>query len=181
MRNHTAQRHLCRIMTLGSHILDLSKAFDCLPPYLITEKLRAYGLSHYAVELIHDYLSNRKLCAKIGKHCSSFQKITKGVPQGSILGPLIFNIFFIDIFYFIEKGKLFNYADDNYLSFSLPDFVTLLTVLEQESRVLIDWFSRNCMEANPEKFQAFAVGEKTYGEKPTFKTGETEIECEKTV
>ena len=162
-------------------LMDLSKAFDCLPPDLITEKLRAYGLSNDAVELIHDYLSNRKQCVKIGEHCSSFQKITKGVPQGSILGPLIFNIFLNDIFYFIEKGKLFNYADDNTLSFSHPDFVTLLTVLEQESRVLIDWFSRNCMKANPEKFQAFAVGERTYGEKPTFKIGETEIECEKTV
>ena len=162
-------------------LMDLSKAFDCLPPDLITEKLRAYGLSNDAVELIHDYLSNRKQCVKIGEHCSSFQKITKGVPQGSILGPLIFNIFLNDTFYFIEKGKLFNYADDNTLSFSHPDFVTLLTVLEQESRVLIDWFSRNCMKANPEKFQTFAVGEKTYGEKPTFKIGETEIECEKTV
>ena len=97
------------------------------------------------------------------------------------MGPLIFNIFLNDIFYFIEKGKLLNYADDNTLSFSHPDFVTLLTVLEQESRVLIDWFSRNCMKANPENFQAFAVGERTYGEKPTFKIGETEIECEKTV
>ena len=108
-------------------------------------------------------------------------KITKGVLQGSILGPVIFNIFLNDIFYFIEKGKLFNYADDNTLSFSHPDFATLLTVLEQESRVLIDWVSRNCIKANPEKVQAFAVGEKTFVEKPTFKIGETEIECEKTV
>ena len=126
-------------------------------------------------------ISNRKQCVKIGEHYSSFQKITKGVPRGSILGPLIFIIFLNDIFYFIEKGKLFNYTDDSTLSFSHPDFVTLLTVLEQESRVLIDWFSRNCMKANPEKFQAFAVGVKTYGEKPTFKIGEKEIECEKMV
>ena len=97
------------------------------------------------------------------------------------MGPFVFNIFLNDVFYFIEKGKLFNYADENTLPFSHPDFVTLLTVLEQECRVLIDWFSRNCMKENSEKFQAFAVGEKTYGEKPTFKIGETEIECEKTV
>ena len=94
---------------------------------------------------------------------------------------LFFSIFLNDIFYFIEKGKLFNYADDNTLSFSHPDFVTMLTVLEQESHVFIDWFSRNRMKANQDRFQAFAVGEKTFGEKPTFKIGETEIECEETV
>ena len=97
------------------------------------------------------------------------------------MGPLIFNIFLNDIFHFIEEGKLFNNADDNTLSFSHPYFVTLLTVLEQESRVPTDWVYRNCMKANPEKFRAFAVGEKTFVEKPTFKIGETEVECEKTV
>ena len=86
-----------------------------------------------------------------------------------------------DIFYFIEKGKLFNYADDNTLSFSHPDFATLLTVLEQESRILINWFSRNQMKANPDKFQAFAVGGKTFDEKPTFNIGEAEISCDETV
>ena len=80
-----------------------------------------------------------------------------------------------------EKGKLFNYADDNTLSFSHPDFATLITVLEQESRVLIDWFFRNQMKTNPDKFQAFAVGGRTFDEKPTFKIGEAEIACEETV
>ena len=101
-------------------LMDLSKAFDCLPSDLITEKLRANGLSNDAVDLIHDYLSDRKQCVKTGEQCSSFQRITKGVPQGSILGPLIFDIFLNDIFYFIEKGKFF------------PNFATLLKVLEQE-------------------------------------------------
>ena len=80
-------------------------------------------------------------------------------------------------FYFIEKGKLFNYADDNTLSFPHPDFVTLLTVLEKESRVLIS----NQMKANPDKFQAVAVSGKTFDEKPTFNIGEAEISCEESV
>ena len=82
---------------------------------------------------------------KIGEHCGPFQRITKVVPQGSILGPLIFNIFLNDIFYVIEKGKLLTFCH---------------TVLEQESRVFIKWFSRNQMNANPDKFQAFAIGGK---------------------
>ena len=142
----------------------LSKAFDYLPSDLNTEKLRAYGLPNDAVELIHDFLSDRKECVKIGDHCRAFQRITKSFPRGSILGPLIFNIFFNDIhvFHFIEKGKLFNYADDNTLSFSHPDFATLLTVLEQGSRVFINCSSRNQLKANPDKFQAFAVGGGTF-------------------
>ena len=71
-----------------------------------------------AVDLIHGYLTDRKQCVKNGEHCSSFQRITKGVPQGSILGPLIFNTVLNDMFYFIEKGKLFNYADDNSIFFT---------------------------------------------------------------
>ena len=57
-------------------LMDLSKAFDCLSPNLITEKLIAYGLSSNAVELVNNYLSNRKQCVKIGNFCSTFLDIT---------------------------------------------------------------------------------------------------------
>ena len=161
--------------------MDLSKAFDCLSPSLVKDKLITYGLSNDAVDLIGNYLSNRKQCVKIGEKCSSFLNIIKGVPQGSILGPLIFNIFINDIFYFIDKAKLFNYADDNTLLFSHSDFATLVEILVRESKVLIDWFFRNQMKANPDKFQALAVGEKTSALKSLFRIGKAEIECEETV
>ena len=131
------RRTLDRNEYVATILMDLSKAFDCLSPSLIKDKLIAYGLSNDAVDLIDDYLSNRKQCVKIGEKCSSFLNIIKGVPQGSILGPLIFNIFINDTFYFIDKAKLFNYADDNTLSFSHSDFATLVEILVRESKVLI--------------------------------------------
>ena len=74
--------------------MDLSKAFDCLPHDLIIEKLKAYGVSDSSCRLMASYFSNRAQRVKIGKVVSLWAKIIKGVPQGFILGPLIFNIFY---------------------------------------------------------------------------------------
>ena len=170
----------------GNHVaailMDLSKAFDCLPHSLIEAKLKAYGLSKNVVSLISSYLADRKQCVQIGTSRSTFQNISKGVLQGSILGPLIFNIFLNGIFNFINEAKLFNYADDNTLSHSHPDVVKrLIAILERESAKLIEWFVRNQMKAYPDKFQALAVGESTFEKKPIFRIGEAQIGCETTV
>ena len=82
---------------------------------------------------------------------------------------LLFNIFINDIFLnFIEHGTLYNYADDNTLSYTDEDYNTLINVLENESSILIEWFNINFMQANPDKFQAIAVGKKTYAKEPVF-------------
>jgi hypothetical protein len=81
------------------------------------------------------------------------------------MGPLLFNIFINDIFYFIEHGTLYNYADDNTLSYADQDYNTLINVLEKECPILIEWFNFNCMQTNPDKFQAIAVGKKIYANK----------------
>ena len=74
--------------------MDLSKAFDCLPHDILLCKFNTYGVSEHALQLIKSYLDNRKQQIKIGSTVSEWADISKGVPQGSILGPLLFNVFY---------------------------------------------------------------------------------------
>ena len=162
-------------------LMDLSKAFDCVNPMLLIEKLKAYGLDEKAVNLIQSYMSNRKLCVRVQNIHSSLSDILKGVPQGSILGPIIFNVFLNDIFLFVEKATLFNYADDNSLSYSHRNIKNLKETLEKESEGLIKWFHLNKLKANPEKFQAIVVGNMKSDAETSFNIGNIKIESEETV
>ena len=139
----------------GVVFMDLSNAFDCLPHGLSIAKLHAYGLDVSACQLLADYLRHRKqrVNLKIGTVRSSWMELTKGVPQGSILGPLLFNIFINDLFLFIENCTLYNYADDNSRSDSSTTLQNVLSNLRIDCKIAIDWFEENGMKANPNKFQ----------------------------
>ena len=99
--------------TFGALLTDLSKAFDCLPHDLLLAKLNAYGFSLPALRLVQSYLSNRKQRTKINSEFSPWEEILFGVPQGSILGPLLFNIFLCDLFFIMNDVEFASYADDN--------------------------------------------------------------------
>ena len=73
---------------VGATLMDLSKAFDCLPQYLLVAKLEAYGLDNKVLKLMLSYLSGCKQCVKIRNSFSLLKLILSGVPQGSILGPI---------------------------------------------------------------------------------------------
>ena len=96
--------------------MDLSKAFDTINHDLLLAKLKAYGFSREALTLMRSYLKNRKQKVVINNSASTTQTVIAGVPQGSIDGPLLFNLFINDLVLFIEYTALGNYADDNNLS-----------------------------------------------------------------
>ena len=162
---------------VGAVLMDLSKAFDCIPHEHLTNKLTAYGLSSSATMLISNYLSNRNQRVKIGNTTGSWLEIAKGVPQGSILGPLMFNIFINDIFLCVKGCSIYNYADDNTISAAHRNIDDLLSMLENASKQAIDWFEYNYMLANPNKFQAIILepGRTTHCVSHTLNFRETSI------
>ena len=135
----------------GALLTDLSKAFDCLDHELLIAKLKVYGFSLTALKLVHNYLSNRKQRTKINSTNSSLLEIIFGVPQGSILRPLLFNIFLIDVFFTIEDTDIAIYADDNTPYVIACNIDGVIKSLEEASEILFKLFSDNLMRINADK------------------------------
>ena len=140
-------------LTTGCIMMDLSKAFDCLPHGLLLAKLHAYGISSEACSLIKSFLQNRQQRVKVSGSFSSWNYVKQGMPQGSLTGPLLFNIFINDLFYFLKNVTVYNYADDNNLSISNVDPYVVRETLKKESELAVKWFENNFMQASPNKFQ----------------------------
>ena len=168
-RNHSTQHALMRLISswkksldkggkVGAVLMDLSKAFDTLPHDLLIAKLHAYGLNTGSLLLIKDYLSNRFQCTKANGCRSSWKCIELGVPQGSILGPLLFNIFINDMILFIKACDLCNFADDNSAYKCSLSLNIIRLALELDLSILLDWFDVNYLVANPAKFQLIILG-----------------------
>ena len=135
----------------GALLTDLSKAFDCLNHELLIAKLEAYGFDKSSLNYIFSYLSNRKQRTKVNNSFSKWCNIRSGVPQGSILGPLLFNIYLNDIFYFVNKSDIANYADDTTPYSVDTNMEPLLNSLETDTNTLIKWFSDNYLKLNADK------------------------------
>ena len=136
----------------GALLTDLSKAFDCLSHDLLLAKLHAYGIDINSLKILCSYLKNRKQRVRIGNIYSLWHDILTGVPQGSILGPLLFNIYLCDLFLFLKGSDIANYADDNTPFSCQNDPKNVITELEHASSTLLTWCLNNGMKANPDKY-----------------------------
>ena len=154
------QNSLSNSKRIGAILMDLSKAFDCLPHELLIAKLHAYGMDNKSLSFIYSYLTNRKHRVRVGSTYSDWLPLLFGVPQGSILGPILFNVFINDLFYFVNEDDLCNFADDNTLHKCASSLEEVLDALLTDIQVILAWYKYNYLVANPEKFQLLFPGTK---------------------
>ena len=138
----------------------LSKAFDSIDHNLLLAKLNAYGFSKSALRLIKNYLSNRWQRTKINSSFSSWTELLLGVPQGSVLGPILFNIYINDLFWFNEETNVCNYADDTTFYACDMSLDSVINRLEHDSLIALEWFECNHMKLKEEKCHLLIAGHK---------------------
>ena len=155
--------------------MDLSKAYDCLPHNLLIAKLEAYDLDSDSLNLLLAYLSFRKQRTKVGSAYSKWSKIRRGILQGSILGPLLFNIFINDIFMIIEQSDICNFGDDNTFYSCGERLTEIKENLVSDTKSILNWFRLNSLKANPGKFQFMILGNKSH-HKHIFKINSIKVE-----
>ena len=117
--------------------MDHSKAFNCIPHDILVAKRHAYGLLEDAISFVYSYLRCRKQGVKTNDTESVFQILLSGIPQGSILGPILFNILINDLFLFIKYIELANFADDNTICAARNIIEELINLLEKERKSAI--------------------------------------------
>ena len=148
----------------GAVLMVLSKAFDTLNHNLLMAKLHAYVFSTESLKLIKSYLTNRLQRTKVNTNSSRWSELLIGVPQGSFLGPLLFNIYTNYLFHITEMTNVCNYA---YATTKVANFhacdsdlESLIQGLEHDSMLATEWFESTYMKLNNDKYHLLLSGYK---------------------
>ena len=172
---HASLELVDRIYTALEHgeipiaiFLDLSKAFDTISHAILLEKLKKYGFDNNSLKWFNCYLSDRMQCVDFESYQSSFLPISKGVPQGSILGPLLFLIFVNDMHNCSPKFASIMFADDttliNPISVFTSDDNDTEEIINAELNKVINWLKINSLSLNVDKsrYMVFHYPQKNY-------------------
>ena len=135
----------------GAFFTNLSKAFDCIDHNLLTTKLSWYRITPISLKLIFSYFSNRAQGVRTNNSYSRKSEIKCGVPQGSVLGPPLFNVDLIDLLLECEDDNISSYADDTTPYSCAQDISSVISELQRIAKKNFDWCRNNHMKANPEK------------------------------
>nr|CAI5833762.1 unnamed protein product [Callosobruchus analis] len=141
-----------------SVFVDLKRAFETIDRKRLLEKCEKYGLKGVVLKWLNDYLSNRWQRVKIENVYSECLKVEHGVPQGSVLGPLLFLIYINDIQHFLKESFISLFADDTLISVSGSNIKHVVEIVNREMIHLSEWLKCNKIKLNVQKTKCMVIG-----------------------
>ena len=130
--------------------LDLKKAFDTVNHQILIDKLNFYGIRGIPLAWLTSYLDNRQQYVMVNGHVSSNNTVVCGVPQGSVLGPLLFLLYINDLFLSSKYLSFILFADDTNIFLRHKDLATLARMVNQELSHVSSWFNSNKLTVHPD-------------------------------
>ena len=172
LKRHSTQTSLHRVIDdwleninegelTGACLLDISKCFDSINHDILLKKLEMYGFQDVELTWFKSYLYNRQQLVSFQQETSEHLDIKNGVPQGSVLGPILFLLFINDISNFTLEGCVLNMFADDVIIYASADNVELLKhKLETCMNSITRWYSNNCLSINKKKSNVMIIGSK---------------------